>query len=292
MRTIMTLLLLVAACLSTNAAEVAVKSKKICFVAGRESHGQAAHAHGPGLQYFADELEAHMPAIETAIHKGGWPEDPAFFTGADAIVIYCDGGRGHVAMKHLDKLDKLAAAGVGIGCIHYGVEIPKGKPGDFMLKWIGGYFETHWSVNPHWTADFTTIPKHAVTRGVKPFSMNDEWYFHMRFPEGMQGVTPLLSAVPPLDTIKRPDGPHSNNPTVRQEVKARLPQHLAWVTTRPDGGRGFGTTGGHYHAGWQEDSYRKLLLNAIVWIAKGEVPADGVPSPTPADEQLSAYLGQ
>jgi len=185
----------------------------------------------------------------------------------------------------------LAAAGVGIGCIHYAVEIPKGEPGDYLLKWTGGYFETHWSVNPHWIADFTTIPEHPVTRGVKPFRMKDEWYFHMRFPEGMKGVTPVLSAVPPLDTIKRPDGPHSNNPTVRAEVKAGKPQHLAWVTTRPDGGRGFGTTGGHHHSGWKEDSYRTLVLNAIVWIAKGKVPAGGVPSPTPTDEHLNSYLG-
>jgi type 1 glutamine amidotransferase len=268
----------------------AVDTKKICFVAGRDSHGRAAHAHGPGLQYFADELEAHMPNIETALHRGGWPQDPSFFDGADAIVIYCDGGPRHVVMKHLADVDKMAAAGVGIGCLHYGVEIPKGRPGDFLLKWTGGYFETHWSVNPFWMATFSDIPKHPVTRGVKPFSMRDEWYFHMRFPEGMEGVTPVLSAVAPLETIKRADGPHSNNPTVRKEVTAGVPQHLAWITTRADGGRGFGTTGGHNHMGWKEDNYRRLVLNAIVWIAKGEVPAEGVPSPTPTDAQLSAYL--
>lgn len=292
MRTIMALLLLVALSVPTNAAEAAVKSKKICLVAGKDSHGRAAHAHGPGLQYLADELAGRMPNLVTAVHKGGWPPDPAFFDGADAVVIYCDGGPGHVVMGHLAELDKLAAAGVGIGCIHYAVEVPKGEAGNAMLKWIGGYFETNWSVNPHWTAAFTEIPKHEVTRGVKPFSMSDEWYFHMRFPVGMQGVTPLLSAVPPLDTIKRPDGPHSNNPTVRQEVREGLPQHLAWITERPDGGRGFGTTGGHFHKGWKEDNFRRLVLNAIIWIAQGEVPPDGVPSPTPTDAELDAYLNK
>ena len=266
--------------------------RKICLVAGKDSHGRDAHAHGPGLHFLRDELTAHAPGVEVALHKGGWPQDPAFFEGADAIVIYCDGGRRHVTMNHRDALDTMAAAGVGIGCIHYAVEMPKGEPGDALCGWIGGYFETHWSVNPHWTADFTTLPTHAVTQGLSPFQLHDEWYFHMRFNEGMKGVAPLLSAVPPESTITRKDGPHSNNPTVREEVKAGVPQHVAWVTTREDGGRGFGVTGGHFHKSWQEDNFRKLVLNAILWIAHEDVPEGGVPSPTPSDVLLESYLNK
>ena len=40
----------------------------------------------------------------------------------------------------------------------------------------------------------TALPEHAVTRGVKPFTINDEWYYHMRFVDGMTGVTPIVSA--------------------------------------------------------------------------------------------------
>ena len=45
-------------------------------------------------------------------------------------------------MKHLDEFDTLMKKGVGLCCIHYAVEIPKGRPGDLMKDWIGGYFET------------------------------------------------------------------------------------------------------------------------------------------------------
>ena len=45
--------------------------------------------------------------------------------------------------------------GIGLTCIHYGVEVPKGAPGEYFLKWIGGYFETNWSINPHWIANFS-----------------------------------------------------------------------------------------------------------------------------------------
>ena len=54
---------------------------------------------------------------------------------------------------------------------------------------------------------------------------------------------------------------------------------MAWVTTREDGGRGFGVTGGHFHKSWQEDNFRKLVLNAILWIAHEDVPEGGVPQP-------------
>ena len=37
---------------------------------------------------------------------------------------------------------------------------------------------------------------HPITRGVKPFAADDEWYYHMRFREGMSGVTPILTAMP------------------------------------------------------------------------------------------------
>jgi len=166
----------------------------------------------------------------------------------------------------------------------------KEKGGAEFLRWIGGYFEMHWSVNPFWDADFKSLPTHPVTRGVKPFAARDEWYYHMRFAEGMKGVTPILSALPPEETLDRPDGPHSGNPHVRAAVKDRKePQHLMWVYDRPDGGRGFGFTGGHSHKTWGDDNFRKVVLNAIVWIAQVEVPANGVQSVVTPDD-LKANL--
>ena len=53
---------------------------------------------------------------------------------------------------------------------------------------------------------------------------------------------------------------------------------LAWVVERPDGGRGFGFTGGHFHKNWGDPNFRKLVLNAILWTAGLDVPAAGVES--------------
>jgi putative membrane-bound dehydrogenase-like protein len=121
---------------------------------------------------------------------------------------------------------------------------------------------------------------------VKPFEINDEWYYHMRFRENMEGVTPILTDLPGPETLKRPDGAHSGNPHVRAALERKEPQHVAWASERPNGGRGFGFTGGHYHWNWGDPNFRKLVLNAIVWAAHGEVPENGIGDKPVSFEQL------
>jgi type 1 glutamine amidotransferase len=251
--------------------------KKIVLIAGGASHGSGDHEHRAGCLLFQKCLNT-IPGVKTEVFTG-WPQDPKALEGAAAIVIYSDGGGGHPGIQgdHLQQLSKAIKNGAGFGCVHYAVEVPKDKGGQEWLNWIGGYFETDWSVNPFWTADFKELPKHPVTRGVKPFKQEDEWYYHMRFQPDMKGVTPILSALPPADSLKRNDGPHENNPAVRAAVLERKePQHVMWVFDRPDGGRGFGFTGGHPHKAWGNEGFRKVVLNAILWIAKVEVPENGV----------------
>ena len=106
----------------------------------------------------------------------------------------------------------------------------------------------------------------------------------MRFNERAGKLTHVLSAIAPDSTMSRKDGPHEGNPAVRAEVAAKKPQTTAWAFERPDGGRGFGFTGGHYHKGWGNDDQRKLVLNAILWTAKADVPASGVESKISAQD--------
>ncbi|MCS5628692.1 MAG: NPCBM/NEW2 domain-containing protein, partial [Planctomycetes bacterium] len=269
---------------------VAAADKTVVFVAGRDSHGFGSHEHGGGCRYLAATLEKGLPGIKTKVHAGGWPKDTSIFDGASAVVLYMDGGGRHPVNRHLEEVDKLMKKGIGLACIHYAVEVPKGKSGNYFLEWIGGYFETHWSVNPHWVADFKKLPTHPITSGVKPFKINDEWYFHMRFRDKLEGVTPILSAVAPEGTMRRRNGAHSGNPAVRASVAKGDLQHVAWARERPDGGRGFGFTGGHVHWNWGDENFRKLVLNAIAWVAKADVPAGGVSSSKPSKDDLVAAI--
>jgi hypothetical protein len=219
--------------------------------------------------------ESGLP-IEAHVSHYDWPRDAKLLEDADCIVMYGDGGQGHMVIPHLEEMDALTKKGVGVVCLHYAVEVPKGPVGDKFLDWIGGYFEANWSVNPHWVAKFVSLPDHPITRGVKPFELEDEWYYHMRFREGMEGVQPILTALPPPETLSRPDGPHSGNKHVREAIARKEPQHMAWAVERDDGGRGFGFTGAHFHWNWSDPNFRKLVLNAIAWCAKAEVPPGGV----------------
>ena len=269
--------MLLAAC--TAAAET-----RVVFIAGPPSHGPGEHEHRAGCLLLKSCLDK-LPGVSSVVYSNGWPREPKALDGANTIVLYCDGGPDHPALRddHLKQLAAQMKRGGGLVCIHYAVEPTIDKGEQQFLDWIGGAFEVNWSVNPEWKAEFKTLPRHPVTRGVQPFSIFDEWYFHMRFRPGMKGVTPLLSAVPPESTMERGDGPHEGNAAVRGAVKQHLPEAVAWACTRPDGGRGFGFTGAHFHKNWGNDNFRKLVLNAILWTAKAEVPPGGVPSQvTPA----------
>lgn len=262
-------------CFAQSDSESSNAKKNVLMIAGKPSHGFGAHEHYAGLRVLAETLQATGPKLDVKVVRG-WPEDASLIEAADSIVIFSDGGGGHPAIPHLQQLSKKLDEGTGFVCIHYAVEVPKGDPGQAWLKYLGGYFETHWSVNPHWTAQFKSLPEHPTARGVKPFAIQDEWYFHMRFPDAMKGVTPILQAIAPEDTMRRPDGPHSGNPDVRRSVGAGEPQTVAWTFDRPDGGRSFGFTGGHFHWNWGNDNFRQLVANAILWTAGAEVPKDGV----------------
>ena len=271
----------------------------ILLLAGRPSHGPGEHEHNAGVKLLAKCLAQGAPNVVTKVHlNADWPNADEL-SQADTILFYADGGGGHpmltrttqggVTSDHLEDIAKEMKRGAGFVCLHYAVEFPADKGGPQALDWMGGFFEADWSVNPHWTANYKELPKHPVSNGVKPFSTNDEWYYHMRFTDKPGKLTHVLSDVPPENTVSAKDDPHGGNPAARADVAAKKPQTTAWAFERPDGGRGFGFTGGHFHKGWGNDDQRKLVLNAILWTAKADVPASGVESKVSAEE-LEANL--
>lgn len=278
------------ALLLTSSLMAAAPAKTIVLLAGAPSHGPGQHEHNAGIQLFAKKLkEAKVDADIQVFLNGEWPSEEVM-KKANNLVIYADGGGRHPALQEnrLEQIGEMMNRGGGLVCIHYGVEPTTEKGNTEFQAWMGGCFETHWSVNPHWDANFKEIPAHAVAKGVKPFGTRDEWYFNMRFRRS-GGVTPILQDVPPAETMERKDGPHQGNPEVRKQVADKKPQVVSWAAENENGSRGFGFTGGHFHKSWGNDEQRKLLLNAIVWTAGLEVPENGVPS-TVTEAELEENL--
>ncbi len=248
---------------------------RILLIAGRPSHGPGDHEFRAGMLLIQRSLN-QLSGVQAIVASNGWPVSADAFDGVSAVAIYADGGAGHPAIQEerMNFIHGLARKGIGLGFMHYGVEVPKGDPGRAMQEWIGGYYEHEFSCNPMWSPEFKSFPDHPVTRGVQPFSIRDEWYFNMRFREDMKGITPILVATPD-DAVRNgpyvwPQGPYPHI----QGAKGRS-ESMMWVREREDGGRGFGFTGGHFHRNWGNPEFRKVVLNGLLWIAKSDVPARG-----------------
>lgn len=270
--------------------------KRIVLIAGRPSHPPGMHEFRAGCLLLQKALSS-VPGITVQVYDMGWPskmvdgtrvDDNSPLETADAVLIYADGGKGHPAIQgeRMKVIDALAARGAGLAFAHYAVEVPAGPASEAMQRWNAGYYETNWSVNPMWKPSFEKFPNHPITRGVQPFATHDEWYFNMRWsadPAAMKRVTPILVATP-SDEVRKgpyvsPRGPYDH--IIAASGKQEM---MMWAYQRPDGGHSFGFTGGHTHTNWGDVNQRKVMLNALLWIAKVDVPSGGVKDNITADD--------
>lgn len=263
--------------LSTTIALAAEPGPKIVLIAGKKSHGPGHHEYENGCRLLAETMKA-SPSFKAArieVHPDGWPRDPGTLEDAATILIFSDGSD-HRREDHplllgdrLATLRRLMEKGVGLVAIHYSLFVPTKEAGEGFLDWLGGYFDYENGPPPrNWASKITHCPSvcipatpgHPVCRGLRPFPLTEEYYHAIRFPVDRAGWTPILTAKIPSD------GP--------DEV-------IAWAKERPNGGRGFGFTGGHFHSNWASPPFRRLVLNALAWTAKIDVPANGVEATLP-----------
>ena len=258
---------------------------RVLFLAGARSHGPGEHEFNAGCRLLAKALNEQSGLDIQATVINGWPKDEAVFDGIKALIIYADSTS--VVSKGWDKVDALAKKGVGIMFMHYAVH-PNAPEGEkYYRPWIGGAFETGFSVNPHWVAELQALPNHPVSRGINgPIEALDEFYYSIRFRQNRGEVLNLATATPTRENIKK----YINLWNEHGIAELGKPQPLMWGVERADGGRGVGFTGGHYHRNWAIDGFRKLALNAIVWVAGLEVPKDGVKSNPLTEDELNANL--
>lgn len=263
------------------------QTTNIIFLAGERSHKSGEHEFNAGCQLLAKALNEQSGLDIHATVMNGWPEEESVFNGVDAVVIYSDSTK--VVSHGWEKADQLAKTGVGLMFMHYAVHPSPEEGARYFRPWIGAAMETGWSVNPHWVADLRALPDHPISSGVADLvRAYDEFYYNMRFQKERGQVIDLVTAVPTPDRLKRVINLW-NQHGVDGLGKT---QTLMWGIERKDGGRGVGFTGGHYHRNWAIDDFRKIVLNAVVWVAGGDVPEDGVNSKPLTEEDLNANLDE
>lgn len=253
------------------------RDRKIVLIAGIKSHGPGAHEYLKSIRLLKVMLDSspNLKGVRTELVFNGWPESPATLEDADTVMTLSDGPDGGSFKEPLPFLadesrirtmERLMARGCGIMTFHFSTFTPR-EHAARVLQWGGGYFDWQGPDGKRkWYSAIKTIesdmtlgtPDHPVTRGVSPFRYKDEFYYRIRFRESDSRLRPILLASD-LDVQPRD-------------------QVVAWAVERSDGGRGFGTSTGHFFSNWQNENYRKLILNAIVWTAGADVPQGGVAS--------------
>jgi len=239
---------------------------KIVLIAGESGpeHPLAEHEHFGGCALLMRMLQ-QTPGIASVMAEHGWPSNPETLKNARTVVFYMDGGGKQTTIAHAEEIQKLMDAGVGIVHLHQVIDYPS-EPGKQAMEWLGGdYDAASGGARGHWDESFTTFPESPVTRGVGPFKVNDGWILKLRFVPGMKGITPILRT-----SKLSPKGKPDESTTGTANI-------VCWTYERPDGGRAFVLTGAHPHKNWGVESFRRLVVNGILWTAKVEVPKAGAP---------------
>jgi type 1 glutamine amidotransferase len=246
---------------------------------------EPAHMYEDGARVLKKCLE-QTAGVEVML-SSRWPRNGGT-DNLDAIVLYGDAAPTTLLVESKPEVMELVNKGVGIVAIHWSTGAPVGEwvrlgrvdDGwkDQVIPWLNilgglggvGFNETTTS----------TIEKmdssHPIHRGVQPFTLREEYFAN---------PTILSFAEPLFDVKLQLDG---------QEKRSIV----AWAYQRMNGrkntnGRSFGTVLGHYYAHWGVESFRRLVVNGILWTAHLEIPVNGAPVKiSPKDLEIPDYWNQ
>ena len=249
---------------------------KIVLIAGEsgDEHPLAEHEHFGGCALLMRML-LQTPGVAPVMADHGWPSNPETLKNAKTVVFYMNGGGKQTTIAHAAEIQKMMDAGVGIVHLHQVIDYPS-EPGKQAMQWLGGVFDAKaGGARGHWDESFSTFPESPVTRGVGPFKVNDGWILKLQFVPEMKGITPILRT-----TKLSPKGKTIESPTASSD------NIVCWTYERPDGGRAFVLTGAHPHKNWGVESFRRLVVNGILWTAKVEIPMTGAPVQLDPDDLM------
>ena len=71
---------------------------------------------------------------------------------------------------------------------------------------------------------------------MKDFRIREEFYYKLKFINAQKTIKPIL----------------------KTKIDGQL-ETVSWAWQRPDGGRSFGFSGGHFHDNWSRVEYRRLI---------------------------------
>ncbi|HEY0826591.1 MAG TPA: ThuA domain-containing protein [Bacilli bacterium] len=263
--------------------------KKVVIIAGEPSHGPGSHEYEKTARLFKVLMDNSNVAaqIHTEYHLNGWPEDERTFHDADLVIFMTDGRDGDkfkdvpfVLGDRMKLMEGLMNRGCGLMLLHFSTFFTQ-EEGRYVLDWAGGYFECEDENGENiWYSKISVgeslelmSPQHPISSGVsQTIPIHDEVYWKLRFPPADSRMIPIWK-VPHLE-----------------DADTETAGIVGWALERKDGGRAFCTSAGHAFKLWEDDDFRRLHLNAVVWAAGLKVPLGGVQSRHYTDDQVNEAL--
>jgi mannose-6-phosphate isomerase-like protein (cupin superfamily)/type 1 glutamine amidotransferase len=220
------------------------------------------------------QFQVLNPTIKS--FPAGFPSDLSEIADADVVLLYF--GMDYRTMSDVldskprrEAIERLMDKGAGLIALHQASTVPDRTSVIPMADWLGGV--------RFGMADRTTeiaqirilgAGKNPIANGLKPFEYLDEFYPTITF-STIDKVTPILTAKTHIQT-------RNNQPVFEEPPSDHV---IAWAAERPNGGRSFAFTSGHYLLTFDQAEIRTMLLNAILWTAKRDVPLAGATTNAP-----------
>jgi type 1 glutamine amidotransferase len=277
----------------------AADPKVIVFAVGPKDHGAPGrHEYEQDAASMRACLEhSNIPNLTTKLITGR-VSDMADLKGAAVLVLESSGDRTpteHHALfpqdattdhqgydpettERLKQIDALAKKGLGMVVFHYATYVNNSTARRYFTDWVGGFYESGYSRTV--MGEFKVDPaaaKHPILNGVEPWTYREEFFLKYRLAADPRR-TDLLTATPTTQT-RMPAIPEAMVPLAGPAATPEEfvpPSVVGWAVQREGGGRGFVMTGVDTHKNLEIESYRRALLNGIVWAANIDVPAGGV----------------
>jgi type 1 glutamine amidotransferase len=226
---------------------------RILFIGKDPDHPYGSHMymHTSGVLARCVEL---TPGVEAAV-SNGWPKDTRALDNVKAIVLYASPGAEFLLEgPQRTKVDELMQRGVGLVTIHWASAVKKedfARLGPTWLGYLGGTWVSNVGLSDGKAPLKQLLPDHPICRGWKEYEIDDEYY-----------LDPTIAKATPLLRVHERKG---------KDVI------VAWVYERKGGGRSFATTLGHPYRNFQQEAFRRMIVNGIIWAAHLEVPREGAP---------------
>lgn len=226
------------------------ETAKVLFVGKQPDHPHGTHMYLYTCGMLAKCL-ALTDGVETVV-SDGWPKDAATLDGVSTIVVYTTPAAEFLLdAPHRDQVAQLMKKGVGLVTIHWASSVHKNnleRLGPTWLSYMGATWVSNVGLHTGKSPLKQLEPKHPICRGWDEYELHDEYYLN-----------------PTIDKATR----------LLQVTAKDKPVVVGWAYEREGGGRSFGTTLGHFYRNFQQEPFRRMIVNAILWTAKVEVPKNG-----------------